>query len=122
MKTDIDEQQRQELVDRVLHWRVATVGALLAAIPAVAIGHWLAGKAGEGVAALVCIVPSFIAWGVLSSMECPSCRDRLFLATKGWGGRNPFASKCLNCGLSLSMESPNAATPGASIGKNNGAA
>ncbi len=122
MREEVSERKRQELVDRVLQWRVATIGTFIAVVPAILVGDWLAGRTGQAIAVVGCLVPCFVAWAILGNMECPNCKDRLFFASKGWGGRNPFASKCLNCGLSLSMDSPKAASAGANVGKNNGAA
>lgn len=121
MREEVNERSRQDLVDRVLRWRVATIGAIVAAIPGTILGHWLGGRMGETIAAVGCIVAALVAWTILLNIQCPKCKDQLFNA---WhlGGRNPFASRCASCGLSLLMDSPSSATPGSTVGKDNGAA
>ena len=57
---------------------------------------------------LVCFMLAFVTTIVrLQAFRCPRCGNRFFM---GWY-RNPFAKRCLRCGLPKWQEPPYEATP-----------
>jgi hypothetical protein len=84
-------------------------------IPAILLGRWITGSTiGEAIGAAVGVVLLFLSLNVLMFTQCTRCRDQLFIGKTDWMWKNPLASRCLNCGLSLSTWPTDPARPEAS--------
>ncbi len=95
------EVARKDLIYRVTGRRIATIGFFILAVPAALIGFWVTDSdLGAIVGAAVCASVAMAFGFALTLTRCPQCRSLLFMGKTGW--INVWASRCLNCGLSLS--------------------
>ena len=95
------EVLRRQLVHKITGRRILSVTGFVLAMPAALLGYWVTGREwGAIVGAFACASAGIISGLSLVLMQCPQCRNLLFLRNTGW--MNTLASRCANCGLSLS--------------------